>query len=136
MDTEKKCKHMLKDGDKCQAWALKGKEYCFSHDPESREAKLLAVAKGGQSKEILIHAPLQKIEVNTPKDVVILLAQTIGEVRSGQLDPRIASTIGYLAGHLLKAFETSELNEKVNEVKNAIAEMAEAKKSERNIYGR
>jgi hypothetical protein len=107
MNEEKKCQYILTDGSRCQAWALKGKTLCFSHSPETKEAKLLAVRKGGQSKEIEIKSPLEKIKVDTPRDVIYLVSKIIEEVRSGQIDVRVASGLGYLSGVLLKAFEVS-----------------------------
>lgn len=108
---------MLDDGKRCNAYALKGKDYCFSHDPGSREKKAVAVREGGLVKQIKIDGVLTPITVNTPKDVVKLLSTTISEVRDGSLDPRIANTIGFLSGHLIKAFEVAKLEDKIDEVK-------------------
>lgn len=127
MSEEKKCKHILLDGSQCNAWALTDKQFCFSHDPQSREAKLEAVRKGGAAKEIELEYPLQLIHISTPRDVVLLLAETINEVRAGELDPKIANTIGYLAGHLTRAFEVAEVNEKANQTKELIAQMMKDK---------
>jgi len=122
MSDNKKCKHTLDDGTPCGAWALKEKEFCFSHDPDSRERKLEAVRKGGLAREIVIETPLERVSVSTPKDIVTLLARTIHEVRDGTLDPRIANTIGYLTGHLIRAFEVAELDGKMEEVRAVLIE--------------
>jgi hypothetical protein len=87
MANGKKCKYLFEDGSRCNAYALKGKDYCFSHDPESKEAKALAVRKGGLVKQIKINGELQTIDIKTPEDVVTLLGQTINEVRKGKLPP-------------------------------------------------
>jgi len=128
MSDDKKCKHKLDDGIQCGAWALKEKEFCFSHDPESREKKLEAVRRGGLAREIAIDTPLATIAVASPKDVVMLLAQTIHEVRAGTLDCRIANTIGYLTGHLIRAFEVAELDGKMEEVRAVLIERRPIKK--------
>ena len=128
MTDDKKCKHTLDDGTSCGAWALKEKNFCFSHDPDSRERKLEAVRKGGLAREITIDTPLATIAVASPKDVVTLLAQTINEVRAGTLDPRIANTIGYLTGHLIRAFEVAELDGKMEEVRAVLIERRPIKK--------
>ena len=128
MTNDKKCKQILDDGTQCGAWALTGKAFCFSHDPESRERKLEAVKRGGLAREIEIETPLARISVATPKDVVTLLAQTIHEVREGTLDPRIANTIGYLTGHLIRAFEVAELDGKMEEVRAVLIERRPIKK--------
>jgi len=46
---------------------------------------------------------------STPEDVKNLLAQAMADVRSRKLDPRIASTLTYMAGALLKAIESTDL---------------------------
>ena len=128
MINDKKCKHTSDEGGRCNAFALKGKEFCFSHDPESRGKKLEAVKKGGLAREITIETPLAKVSISTPKDVATLLAQTINEVRSGTLDPRIANTIGYLTGHLIRAFEVAEIDGKMEEVRAVLVERRPIKK--------
>jgi len=136
--TDNKCKYILADGTQCGAYAIHNEDFCFNHHPDWKDKKHLAVVKGGASKEIVVETPLQKITVNTPKDVITLLSQTISEVRDGTLDVRVATGIGFLAGHLLKAFEVSELNEKTEEVKDIIAQIVKERERERekNLYGR
>jgi hypothetical protein len=136
MSEEKKCKQILSDGSQCNAWVLTDKQFCFSHDPQSREAKLEAVRKGGSAKEVELEYPLQLIHISNPRDAVYLLARTIDEVRSGELDPRIANTIGYLAGHLIRAFEVAEVNEKAEQAKGLIAQMIKDRAVKRSRYDR
>ena len=95
---------------------MANKDYCFSHDPDSREKKVLAVTKGGLTRSVRVDVPLEVIPIATPRDVVILLASTINEVREGRIDPRVANTIGFLAGHLIRALEISEVDRKIEEV--------------------
>ena len=120
MASDRHCKEILEDGEQCGAYALTGKEHCFSHDPESREAKLEAVHKGGLVKKVRINEPLTPVDIITAKDVVRLLTVTIEEVRTGKLDPRLANTIGFLAGHLTRAYEIAELEDKVDEIRAVI----------------
>jgi len=95
---------------------MDNKNYCFSHDPDSVEKKLLASSKGGLARVIKVDVPLEVITIATPGDVVNLLASTINEVREGKIDPRVANTIGFLAGHLIRALEIAEVNRKIEEV--------------------
>ncbi len=96
MTENKQCTQILDNGEQCGAWARHEKDFCFRHDPETKALSLEASRKGGLAKEVAITTPLNAVPVNTSKDVVILLAKTINEVRAGTLDPRIANTIGYL----------------------------------------
>ena len=131
--TGNRCEHILADGRQCGSWAMEGATKCFSHNEATQEQKAIAVRKGGATRQAVIDTPLQQITINTPADIVKLLAQTINEVRDGTLDPRIANTIAYIAGHLIKAYEVSELNGKTEELKSIIAERGLANK--RNPYG-
>ena len=45
----------------------------------------------------------------TAEDVKNLLAQAMVDVRAKRLDPRTASTLTYMSGVLLKAFESTDL---------------------------
>jgi len=111
---------ILDDGEQCGAYARTDKEYCFSHDPESREAKLEAVKKGGLVKKVRVDQALATVVITSPRDIVTLLATTIEEVRTGRIDPRIANTIGFLAGHLTRAFEVAEMDQKLDEIRAVI----------------
>jgi hypothetical protein len=50
---------------------------------------------------------------SSPEDVKNLLAQAIVDVRAKRLDPRSASTITYMSSTLLKAFETTDLEQRL-----------------------
>ena len=41
-------------------------------------------------------------------DAVKLLAETINQVRRGEIDPKVANTVGYLTGLLMKGLRESE----------------------------
>ena len=120
MAEDKKCIHILDNGQQCAAWALLGKSHCFSHDPGSRDSKLLAVKKGGMAREIEMIMPLPPVEIKTSQDVVEMLIKTINEVRAGKLHPKMASTIAYLSGQLMRAMEVAEVERKVSELHSVL----------------
>ena len=117
MSDTKKCTHILDSGLQCGSWAMDNKNYCFSHDPDSVEKKLLASTKGGLARVIQVDVPLEVITIATPGDVASLLASTINDVRTGILDLRVANTIGYLSGVLIKALEIAEVDRKIEAVR-------------------
>jgi hypothetical protein len=47
------------------------------------------------------------------QDVATLLADSINQGRRGQLDARVANTVGYLAGILLRSLEQGPLEERL-----------------------
>jgi hypothetical protein len=55
-------------------------------------------------------------EVATPQtasDVKNLLAEVMAEIRAGKMDPKLGTTLGYLGASLLKAIETSDIEQRL-----------------------
>jgi len=122
MEQTRKCKATNKEGKQCRDWALHGKDYCFIHDPESKEARALAIRKGGKVKK-KVQVSLAPIEFKgDAKEVLDLLADTVNRVRSGEMPPRIANTVGYLAGHMIKALEMAEFEDRLKKVERIVLE--------------
>ncbi len=115
------CKFIKQDNDQCQANAMQDNELCFTHNPEVSEAKHQAVIKGGSSPK-KNYNPLLPVEIKDAKSVVNLLAITVNEVRQGEIDLRVANCIGYLAGHLIKALEVSEIESRMETIERVILE--------------
>lgn len=121
-----KCKFILKNGEKCSAFARKGKEYCFSHDPESKEQKHAACLKGATAKQNGINGELKAIDINSPSDIIQLLILTIEELREGKMHHKVANTIAYLAQSIVKVFEIVHMNQKFDsEIKNVNQQLSE-----------
>jgi len=119
------CKHIKPDGEQCRAKAMKGSDYCFTHNPDTQIEKHLAVVKGGlASKKVKLD--LEPLSIKSPQEVGRLLEDTINGVRSGEIPPNIANTIGYLAGHALKALEASNLDQRVEMVESILLERKKA----------
>ncbi len=98
---------------------MTGSQYCFSHNPDTTVAKRQATIKGGKSPK-KNHTALPPVELKEVRDVANLLVLTINEVRGGAIDLRAANCIGYLAGHLVKTFEISELEKRMDEIENLV----------------
>lgn len=118
---EEKCIYIKSDGEQCNAKPIKGSQYCFSHNPDTKIEKHLAVVKGGlNSKKVNLN--LTPLSIKEAKEVAHLLEDTINGVRSGEIPPNIANTIGYLAGHALKAIELAKYADKVESVERVLME--------------
>ena len=116
-----KCMYLKDNREQCQANAMKEGQYCYLHNPDiPEEEKRQARIRGGETKVIAVEKPLLPVKMQTSKDVALMLEQTINEVRAGDLDPRIANTIGYLAGHLIKAIEVEQVTQKVNIIESVL----------------
>jgi len=114
-----KCKFIKPDDNQCEANAMENSQYCFSHNPEVSEEKKLAVIKGGLSPK-KNNLDLLPLEIKNVQDVVNLLEDTINKVRSGKMPVNIANCIGYLSGHLIKALESSEIEERLEELEKIV----------------
>lgn len=50
----------------------------------------------------------------------MLLSDTIDDVRTGRLDPKVANTIGYLANVLVRALEVGKLEDRLAAIEAAV----------------
>ena len=119
--TKKQCKYLKKNGELCNARPVRKTDYCFSHNPDTKKEKHLAVVKGGLNSK-KVNLDLEPLNIKTAQEVSILLEDTINGVRGGEIPTRIANTIGYLAGHALKAIEVVKLANKVEIVERILME--------------
>lgn len=114
------CKHIKHDNTPCKAKALTGDDYCFMHSPRAEKQRKQANSKGGKHsyKETMVSSGY--LSIKKPKDILKLLNSTINEVRTGQLDVKIANCIGYLSSHFLKAHEYTELEQRLEAVEDMV----------------
>jgi len=118
-----KCEFIKPDGTKCEAHAIKDSEFCYFHNPDiSDEEKREAQSNGGKTKALTLQEPLPELALTKPDHAVLLIADTISRVRAGSLDIRTANCLFIGADKLLKAFEISRLNGRVEIIERVIAE--------------
>lgn len=121
MSDEKKCQYTKSEGEQCKAWAMTDSDFCFTHNPDMQEERALANQRGGQVGKANPTEPLPPIELSQPKDVVVLLQDTIRGVRAGEIDLKIANSVGYLSGQLLKAHEVAQLQARIEFLETLLA---------------
>jgi hypothetical protein len=108
------CHYVRPNGQRCKAHAITGSASCFFHDPAKAGERAAASKAGGRKhRAATLPATTPDHELETIADVAGLLAATINDVRRGALDPRIANSVGYLSGVLLKAMEQGEVEERL-----------------------
>ncbi len=118
-----KCVYVKGGGLDCNANSMTDSDYCYLHNPEiPEESKRQAQAKGGEARSLTLEKPLPDLPLETPSDAITLVADTIKRVRAGELDIKTANCIGFLSDKLLKAFEVSKLNDKVEYIERVIVE--------------
>ena len=107
------CEHKKRDGKRCGARALTGQNRCAIHAHPGRAAEL--GSKGGRRRAMYSATDLREFAApKTAADLRDLLAESIIEIRSGRLDPKIANALGYLGASYLRAVEVSDVQERLN----------------------
>lgn len=119
-----RCTAQLADGSPCGGYAMAdGSGLCISHNPAAKEIKQLAVRKGGEApKRVETASNLPAIAISTKADVPAFLVAVIDELRAGQVDIKTANTLGYLAGVLIKAYETAEMEARIEQIEKVVLE--------------
>ena len=114
------CKYIKADGEQCRANAMKNSDYCFAHNPDTQTERHLAVVKGGlNSRRVALY--LEPLSIRTPQEIGLLLEDTINRVRGGEIPSNIANSIGFLAGHALRALEASDLDQRIEIVESVLS---------------
>jgi len=107
------CEHKKRDGKRCRARALTGKNSCALHAQPRRAAEL--GSRGGRRRSIYKPGDLREFMApRTAADLRDLLAESIVEIRAGKLDPRVATAVGYLGASFLRALEVSDIEARLN----------------------
>ncbi|RJO58949.1 hypothetical protein C4546_05105 [Candidatus Parcubacteria bacterium] len=114
-----KCQFTKQDGQQCEGNAIYDSQYCFSHNPDSRQAKNEAVLNGGLALK-KIKFELEEVEIKSIQDITALLAKTINELRTNKIPPKIAVNIGYLSNIMITSLKEGEIEKRLEVIENAI----------------
>jgi len=102
------CQKRKHDGERCRARTVTGKKFCSLHAEPGRAAEL--GRKGGRRRAVYSLENLKAFSAPTSAaDLRGPIAQSIVELRTGTLDPRLANSISYLGACFLRALEMSDL---------------------------
>jgi hypothetical protein len=112
--TARACVGTSTSGAPCRATPQTGSDFCFLHDPHKVEEQRKARSNGGNTRAAkVLSADTPAMDIKSVADVKGLLSETIHQVRTGAIDPKIANCIGYLSGILLKAIEVGDIEERL-----------------------
>lgn len=109
------CSYIKTDGSQCKAFAISNSNYCFFHVANGAAARF-AGSRGGRKAVALARKkrlPPGPVNLRCIEDILSLLEGSINEVRKGQVESRVANSVGYLANILIKAIEQGELQRRV-----------------------
>ena len=116
-----RCTYVKATGERCKANAMSGSQFCFFHSPEKVSERAAARKAGGRANKAAVLPPeTPDVRLKGAGDVVRVISETMNQVRRGEIDPRVANSIGYLAGVLLKALEADELEERLSALESVV----------------
>ena len=104
------CSATTRGGASCQAFPIRGSEYCFTHDPVVSEARQSARRLGGQRgrRSVPDRVPIRSVE-----DVRLVLEATFADTLRLANSVKRNRAIGYLSSVMLKVLELSALEARV-----------------------
>lgn len=114
----------LKDGNvQCRANAQLNSDYCFTHDPNKKDERALAVMKGGlASKKTLLNFE-EEISLSDAKDAKDLLSKIISGVWTGQIPATpVANTLGFLIRCFLDAYDKADIETRLDDLEKKVEE--------------
>jgi hypothetical protein len=117
------CSYIRSDGNGCKARAPTGSAFCAFHDPARADQQREARRQGGKARSkraAVLPIGTADLPLASVADVAALLADTINQVRRGEVDAKVGSCLGYLANSLLKAIEASTLAEEMAALKTEV----------------
>jgi hypothetical protein len=110
---DRKCKAKTKEGGPCRAIAVRD-DLCNLHSDPKRAAEL--GRRSGQARRFVVSSGEPEPVLPPPRtatDVRNVLGQVMSDVRGRRLDPKIASTLAYIASVVLRSIEISDVHERV-----------------------
>ena len=102
------CEQQLPSGKRCRAHARTNDRFCFFHSPEVVADRVRARRAGGvvrSSVAAVLPGNTQDVPLHNIVEICDLLADSINQVRRGQVAPRVATAVGYLSNILLGALQ-------------------------------
>ena len=111
------CQANTKAGTPCSAPALKGKKHCALHENPQRAAQL-GQAGGRQNRHCKPEPEDGLANPVTAAELRIFIAEAMVKLRSGRLEPKVATSLAYLAGPLLKVIEATELQDRISRLED------------------
>ena len=116
--SKRPCEYVKADGQPCQANAMISSNLCFFHDPSRTQERAAARKAGGIERTrhaIVLPSDTPDVELMSATQLARLLAETINQVRRGQLDPKVAYAVGQLVFLLMKAHDAIRLEGRLEE---------------------
>jgi hypothetical protein len=120
------CQHVREDGDRCRAWAKKGRGFCYYHDPataQERETGLRAPSEARPAQSAGPPVLPEPVRLETIEDLHAALRATFNHVAVAETaDTSRAQTLATLGGVMLRAVNIRDLQRRVEELAADLAQ--------------
>ena len=130
-ETMAQCQFKKRKGENCRANARIGKTLCVFHDPDKAGDVQRARRAGGISRNrraVVLPPETPDFPLRNSREVSDLLGISANLVLRGQLDPRIATAVGYLTNIQLRALEQGPAQERMAKIEAALEAIEKQKK--------
>lgn len=108
-----RCQATTKSGEPCQAYAMRGSDYCVAHAPELAEHRREWRRKGGlrgHNKDALEEARF----LQSAEEIAEFLPTVVEDLSDGNIKAKTANSIRGLCNLQLKALELTTLEERIS----------------------
>lgn len=111
------CSAKTKTGKPCQGFAVHGSTCCFTHSPDRAADRARANSKGGKARQGRVVGKIGQVAatvtIASVGDVLKVITDAINDCLTLEKSIARSRTIGGLASVALKAFEVSELEQRI-----------------------
>jgi hypothetical protein len=118
------CSARTKRGDECRAAAVIGTPFCALHGNPQRAAELCRMG-GLRNRHYVETEPVIITPPTTPEHVKNVLGQAMADVRAKKLEPRTATALTYMSRVLLEAFQTTDLQKRLEHLEQEVRRKAD-----------
>ena len=113
------CQATTKSGAACRAFALPGRPFCLTHDPERREDATAARAKGAGVSNRLRSIEGRRRKLNSAPQLVEFTSGIVQDVLSGHVLPDVARVCLYGISIQKSLLEASDLDTRLKRLEAA-----------------
>ena len=117
-----KCIAKTKNGRKCQAQSLKGKVYCFTHEPSNGKVRALARRLGGKRRRVGHVGDVSKIpaQIRTLSDILLVLDYVLLEAMPLENSTQRGRLLVAICGAFINAVQIGEFESRLLTIESAL----------------
>ena len=120
MTEQRQCEAFRRDGERCQAKALPGRPWCWSHDPDLVNERRQARAAGGRKAAQVRKLNNRRVDLSDPAALLRFTSDLIQDVLTGRVDVGVGRCALYGVSVLRQAIETADLERRITNLEQQL----------------